>query len=151
MSRHATPEQVSACRDDLRLAEAGRREAAIDFLVATIDRELLLSGRQREQIAGALASGWDARWYDALELALGGHQVVPDVPDRLLTPHLSPSQRDAWRRLPKSRNRLWGVAIDQGGGPEMELELGVDPKTLERPARAYGVPGTAYEKARRVP
>ncbi len=149
--RHATPEQLSACRDDLRLGEEGRQEAAIEFLVATIDRELLLSGRQREQIAGSLASRWDVRWYDTLELALGGHRVIPDVPDRLLTPHLSPSQQDAWRRLPKSRNRLWGVAIDQGGGPEMELELGADPKTMDRPVRAYGVPGAAYGKTRIAP
>jgi hypothetical protein len=151
VSRHATAEQLSACRDDLQLAETGRREAAIDFLIAAIDRELLLGGRQREQIAGALASGWDVRWYDVLELALGGHQVYPDVPDRLIVPHLSPSQRDAWHRLPKSRRHLWGVAIDQGGGPEMELELGEDPKTLERPVRAYGTPLPAIEKARRVP
>jgi hypothetical protein len=141
--RHATPELRSACRDDLRLGEEGRREAAIDFLVATIDRELLLSGRQREQIAGSLASQWDVRWYDTLELALGGHRVIPDVPDRLLAPHLSSSQQDAWRRLPKSRNRLWGVAIDQGGGPEMELELGADPKIMDRPVQAYGQPKSA--------
>jgi hypothetical protein len=151
VSRHATPEQLSACRDDLRRGEEGRREAAIDFLIATIDRELLLSGRQREQIAGSLASEWDVRWYDVLELALGGHQVFPDVPDRLLTPHLSPSQRDAWNRLKKSRTRLWGVAIDQGGGPDMELELGADPKTLDRPVRAYGVPEPVHGKTRKAP
>lgn len=149
--RHATPERVSAYRDDLRLGEAGRREAAIDFLIAAIDRELLLGGRQREQIAGSLASGWDVRWYDVLELALGGHRVIPDVPDRLVAPHLSPSQRDAWRRLPKSRDRLWGVAIDQGGGPEMELELGADPKNMDRPGRAYGMPEPSYGKSRRAP
>ena len=56
VNRHATPEQLSACRDDLRRGEAGRREAAIDMVVATIDRELLLSNRQRKQIAGSLAA-----------------------------------------------------------------------------------------------
>jgi hypothetical protein len=128
VERHVTPEQKAACIDDFRLRLAARKEAGVAFLVATIDRELLLTDRQRHQIAESLSTHWDDRWCDALEFVLGSQTAIPRIPDRLVTGYLSATQQETWRRIPRFTNRLWGVNIDHGGDPAQEQELGGDAK-----------------------
>jgi hypothetical protein len=94
------------------------------MLVALLDRELLLTGRQRAQIGEALSAGWDDLWCDAIEVSTDGRVIIPDVPDRLVAPLLSAAQTEIWSHLSRQRGRLWAVNIDHGGDPAMEHELG---------------------------
>ena len=49
-------EQWDALQADLRLRAASRKDAAIDLLVAVLDRDLLLTGRQRQEISATVAN-----------------------------------------------------------------------------------------------
>ena len=151
VERHVTPEQKTACDDDLRLRQASRKEAGVDFLVATIDRELLLTDRQRRQIAESLSTHWDDRWCDALEFVLGSQTAIPRIPDRLVTDYLSATQQETWRRIPRFTNRLWGVNIDHGGDDAQEAELGGDAKVSLPAGRLPGRLGPSRaDKERRA-
>jgi hypothetical protein len=124
LERHVSPERMAALRADLHLREAARKEAAVDMLVAVLDRQLLLTERQRRQIVDSLSAGWDDRWCDAVEVATGGNVVIPNVPDRLVTPFLSDAQRETWSHLTRQWGRLWAVNIDHGDDLAVDQDLG---------------------------
>lgn len=122
--RHASREQAAALEADLRRRAASRKEAGVPLLVAVLDRQLLLTGQQREEIARSLSAHWDDRWCDGLEAAFTMGSRWPAVPDGLVVPYLSATQQECWRQIPRIRGRLWGVVIDHGGDAAMEQELG---------------------------
>ena len=124
VTRHVGREQWAALQADRLRREASRKEAGVPLLVAIIDRQLLLTGRQRRQIADSLSAHWDDRWCDALEATFTMGTRWPDVPDPLVTPFLSSTQLETWRQVPRIRGLLWGVVIDHGGDPATEQELG---------------------------
>jgi hypothetical protein len=141
--RHVSREQWDALQADLRLRGASRKEAGVDLLVAVLDRDLFLTGRQRREIAESVSAHWEDRFFDPLEVAFNDQSRCPKIPDELVTPYLSEAQREAWRRIPRLQGRLWGVTIDHGGGPDMERELGGDGKmasTARRPSVVAGLP-----------
>jgi hypothetical protein len=141
--RHLTVAQRATYEEDRRRREAARKEAGVDLLVAVLDRELLLTERQRQQLATSLSAHWDDRWCDALEVVLGQQTCFPKVPDRLVTPYLSATQQETWRRVPRFQGQPWGVAIDHGGDPDMERELGADPNTRNPAVQPKGRPRLA--------
>lgn len=134
-----TPQRRAALVADVRLQREARKQAGVDMLVAVLDRDLLLTGPQRRQIAGALSARWDDRWSDAIELAIGGSNVIPKVPEHLVTPYLSDAQCETWHHLSRFQGRLWGVSIDHGGDPAMDEDLGAAPKA-NRPSARLGLP-----------
>ena len=78
--RHVPAERWAAFQEDLARREANRKQAGVEFLVATLDRDLQLTGRQRDQLTQSLSAHWDNRWYSALEVTLGGNPCVPRDP-----------------------------------------------------------------------
>lgn len=142
VARHARPDQMAAYKADLERRAASRKEAGVPLLVAVIDRQLLLTARQREEIAESLSAHWDDRWCDGLEAAFTMGSRWPAVPDELVVPHLNATQQETWRQVPRVHGRLWGVVIDHGGDPAMEQELGakVDARPTPRPGDAVEAP-----------
>ncbi|MGP0065424.1 MAG: hypothetical protein ACLQGP_17700 [Isosphaeraceae bacterium] len=124
VKRHVPAGRWAAFQEDLGRRESSRKQAGVEFLVAILDRELRLSGPQRDQLEHSLSAHWDSRWYWALEVTLGGNACVPPIPDELVRPYLSETQRGIWSRTYKFEGPLWGVALDHGGDPEMERALG---------------------------
>jgi hypothetical protein len=124
LDRHVTPSRQAARRADLRRQEVGRREAGTEMLVALLDRQLLLTGRQRAQIGEVLSASWDGPWCDAVEASTDGRVVIPELSERLVEPFLSTAQKEIWSRLSRQRGRLWAANIDHGGDPAMDHELG---------------------------
>ncbi len=125
--RHVPAKQWAAFQEDLERREASRKQSGVEFLVATLDRDLHLSGQQRDQLTRSLSAHWDDLWYSALELTLGGSPCVPLVPDELVKPYLGETQQATWSRIYKFEGPLWGVALDHGGDADMENALGARP------------------------
>ena len=90
-SRHVTPEQLAAFHDDLRLAGGGPQGSrrSISWSPRSIGSCSSAGGSATRSPARCPPTG-TIRWCDALEVALGGHRVIPDVPDRLVTPLSEP-------------------------------------------------------------
>jgi hypothetical protein len=126
--RHVPADRWAAFQADLRRREASRKQAGVEFLVATLDRDLQLTIRQRDQLTQSLSAHWDGQWYSALEVTLGGSPCVPRIPDELVKPYLGETQQGIWSRMYKFEGPLWGVALDHGGDPDMENALGAEPK-----------------------
>jgi hypothetical protein len=141
--RHVPAERWAVFQADLKRREASRKQAGVEFLVATLDRELRLTGRQRDQLAQSLSAHWDGQWYSALELTIGGNPCVSQIPDELVKPYLSEIQQGIWSRMYKFEGPLWGVALDHGGDPEVEHALGAGPSPE---AQGIPLPGTYPKK-----
>jgi hypothetical protein len=95
----ATPEQQGRYVAEAKKRDAHRKEAAIHALVARLDRTLLLSSSQREQLLKMLESNWDEEW-GVLNGVMGDDEApLPAIPERLIMPLLTVSQRMAWKRF----------------------------------------------------
>jgi hypothetical protein len=143
---HLTLEQRAAYEEDLRLRQASRKEAGVDLLVAVIDRELLLTERQRQEIGASISAHWDDQWCDAAEAAFSHRSRRPGLPDPLVIPYLSAAQQATWHQMPRFQGRLWGVTIDHGGDPAMDQELGVDARGGRPVAMPYLVAAVVFRR-----
>jgi hypothetical protein len=94
-----TPLQSRRYQDELRKRTAHRKEAGVRGLVARLDGELMLTANQRDQISAALAANWSDAWGTFALLDHG--EQFPRVPDRFITPFLSPAQKKAWDKMEK--------------------------------------------------
>ena len=145
--RHATPEQLSACRDDLRLAGGGPPGSRDRF------------PRRHDRPGAAPRAGGSASRSPVAGLGVGcplvrrpragprgttGHPGRPrSAPDAASEPEpagslASPAEI---QESPLGRRHRSGRRPGDGAG------AGRDPKTWSRPVRAYGVPGRLGDRA----
>jgi hypothetical protein len=102
-------EKADRYRDELRKRDADEHAMCACALVAFLDRELLLSAKQRESLNAALAAKWDDSWCQTIEMGImQGQQYVPSVPDELIEPHLNAAQTDLWESMQKVGLINWG-------------------------------------------
>jgi hypothetical protein len=95
----ATPLQQRRYVAEAKKRDAHRRETAIHALVARLDRTLMLSTSQREQLLKMFESNWDEEW-GVLSGVMGDDEApLPAIPERLIAPLLTVSQRMAWKRF----------------------------------------------------
>ena len=94
-----TPLQSRRYEEELRKRAAHRKEVGVRGLLARLDGVLMLTDGQRNQISAALAANWSDDW-GTFALLDDGEQF-PRVPDRFITPPLSPAQKKAWDKMEK--------------------------------------------------
>jgi hypothetical protein len=94
-----TPLQSKHYEEELRKRTAHRKAAGVRGLVARLDGALMLTAGQRDQISANLAANWSEAW-GTFALLDDGEQL-PRVPDRFITPLLSPAQKKAWEKIEK--------------------------------------------------
>lgn len=95
----ATPAQWAMYQTEVKLRRDDRRDSAVDLVLFTMDHQLLLSARQRESIRHGLVDHWNPAWYDALlERNPVESEWMVKIPDDLVTPDLSPTQRQTWAK-----------------------------------------------------
>jgi hypothetical protein len=125
-------------------AEAAQRkqadkQAAIGSAVAQIDTALFLNQQQREKIVEAIDANWREGWEQWLMLWQYGGQYYPQIPDALVTPHLSDEQKTVWRGLQKVDFNSWGGGNERLGA-DNEWWEGKPPATNEKDKPAQSAP-----------
>jgi hypothetical protein len=115
IAKYVSPAQAARYRAEVKERNADEREACAHNLVATLDRALTLSARQRASLSEALSANWDRKWCSLVETgALEGQAFVPEIPDTVLKPILDASQMEAWHRIGKKTYwsvRLWQIGM----------------------------------------
>ena len=102
-----TPQQLAAFQAAGAQRAEGEKQTAILVAVAGIDAALFLTHEQRGQIVHDLAQNWDDQWMSWLEMWRYGGRYYPQIPDKLLTPHLTAEQRAVWSGLRKVNMNAW--------------------------------------------
>jgi hypothetical protein len=103
-----SPAQVARYEAEAAKRKAFRNLACARNLLVTLDDELFLTPKQREELCFDLSQNWDEAWTVTLALTSTNERgLIPAVPDELMMPHLDPLQRLLWRRLPKTGKIVW--------------------------------------------
>jgi hypothetical protein len=102
-------EQAARYQDELDKRAANRKRVAVSNLVARLDHDLVLTAEQRDKLATALAAQWNDAW-GQLELFQYGDQFTPNIPDNLVLPLLTETQKGVWRGGNRNQNVFWGWA-----------------------------------------
>jgi hypothetical protein len=116
VSECATPVQQARYQGESEKRAAHRRETAIHGLVARLDRMLILSSSQREQLLKMFKSNWNEEW-GLIGGVLGDDDgPLPAIPDKLIVPYLSATQRKLWKQHDKQAidaTEAYMAAVDE--------------------------------------
>ena len=127
MKRHLSSDQWALYQAEVDKRNASRKQAAIRYLVDSLDRDLYLSDQQRDKLTDSLSSHWDDRWHLYLEYVFHGNPFYPLGVDPIVTPLLSDVQRKVWQGFQKVGG-FWGFGGMFGGfmndNDALEEELG---------------------------
>lgn len=126
MKNDLTAEQFAHYQAESEKRNANRRQAAIRYLLSTIDQELYLSDEQRVKLTESLSSHWDDSWTMTLEYLLYGNQFHPLGVDPLVTPYLNAAQTKVWQGSQKiaavgGHFGVWGNFLNDNDALEEEL------------------------------
>lgn len=95
---------------------AYRRRVVASSLVSRMDRDLLLSKKQREQIQEALLANWKDEWgRNIIYQIQDDYQQYPNLPENKLLPLLNDRQTAIWKNIPKQQGIMWGWGGFMGG------------------------------------
>jgi hypothetical protein len=89
---------------DQRTAD-GRRSAALN-LVARLDREMILSAKQRDEITESLLAHWNDAWCASLQMFMYNDQFFPTIPDAHVVKFLNENQKKIWATIPKNQGQM---------------------------------------------
>ena len=97
-----TPEQFALYESETAKRREATKRAAIDFMVARLDRALWLSREQREKIVESMISHWQDSFENWLLYAQYQENMFPQLPFDIINPHLNAEQRSVWTTLSKT-------------------------------------------------
>lgn len=131
-----TPEQAGLYKAEVDKRAAATRRTTARNLVANLDEDLVLDAAQRQKLFDSLVANWDDKWGAGIELLLYGNNMFPNVPDKLVGPFLTPTQKKIWDRKPKNQMFFMGnnfnngnnAAIDEDGPPAVPANVGAERK-----------------------
>ena len=100
-------EQATRFQEELDKRTLDRRRAAAHNLVARLDREMVLSETQREQITESLLSHWNDAWCSSLQMFMYNDQFFPNIPDAHVVKFLNDAQKKIWPTIPKNQGAMF--------------------------------------------
>jgi len=98
VKENTTPAQQGRYQVELERRAAHQRQAAIQYLVARLDRILILSTDQRARLLQLFEKNWDDEWGAIVSIMDDDGASFPAIPHRLILPLLSPTQQEIWKR-----------------------------------------------------
>jgi hypothetical protein len=102
-------------------------------LVAKVDRVLILTAEQRDQLTEVLQTNWNDAW-NQLQMLMYGEQYFPLMPDAKILPLLTATQKAVWRGIPKGQVHF-GFDLGMMHGIDVgEEEWGAEAKEPTKPA-----------------
>ncbi|WP_406694892.1 hypothetical protein V5E97_28000 [Singulisphaera sp. Ch08] len=97
VNAHLSPDQGERYRVELEARSAEAKRVAILTVVAKLDHTLVLTVEQRSQLTDSLTSHWDESWETGLQHYNLDEQLIPPIPDPLISKFLSKSQIEVLR------------------------------------------------------
>jgi hypothetical protein len=97
---HLSPEQWARYRDQIEKRTAHRKQVAMRGMLARLEQKLRLTAEQRDKLGESLSSHWNPSWDNAVVL-IGTNSNLPDIPDPVILPFLTETQKAAWKAIEK--------------------------------------------------
>ncbi len=100
-------EQAARFQEEIDKRTADSRRASALILVARLDREMILSATQRDQITESLLAHWNDAWCSTLQMFIYNDQFFPMIPDAHVVKFLNEPQRKIWATMPKNQGQVF--------------------------------------------
>jgi hypothetical protein len=128
VKKYLTAEQQARYQLEVERRSIEEKRTAVGYLVAILDRNLLLSADHRDRLSESLSSHWDGTWCEPLEQIQSGNTLLPPVPDQYVVPVLDAAQTVTWREIQKLQSGLrsspfaWDMTIDEDPLKDVALD-----------------------------
>jgi hypothetical protein len=109
--KYVSPEDAERYAAAISHRSQMQRRVGAKLIVAELDRRLVLSESQREQLVNSIFEGLPTSWANATMMVMQNHQYLPQMPDDLVTPYLDAKQQAAWRTIQKADFASWGLSF----------------------------------------
>jgi hypothetical protein len=137
IKKHLSPKETALYEAEIDKRNASRKEAALSFLLDALDRDLVLSSKQREKLRESLCSHWEDSWYLFIEYHLYGKEFYETALESSVVPVLNENQKKIWQGLPKVQG-LWGFGVNTTVGAadndDLFADFGLAEKAQPKPA-----------------
>jgi hypothetical protein len=137
IKKHLSPEQWILYKSEIDKRDANRKQAALCFLLESLDRDLILSNKQRETLRESLVSHWEDGWCLSLEYVLYRYMSYETALEQYVVPVLNENQKRIWQGLQKVQG-LWGLGNTTPGAginnDDLFAEFGLTEKAQPKPA-----------------
>jgi hypothetical protein len=95
-----SPDQWTRYRDQLEKRNEHRKQVALRQLLVELEHELRLTAEQRDKLGESLSSHWTPCW-DSTGSFFDEDRIFPEIPDPVIVPFLTATQKAAWEKLEK--------------------------------------------------
>jgi hypothetical protein len=112
-------------------------------LVIRVDRLLVLTKEQRDQLTKILEKNWK-NTVNQWQIVKLGDQYLPTMPDEEIVPILTENQKNVWRGVPKG-SVSFGFTLNKIQMLELVEEIWEEPTGKQEPAKA--APGVKDKEA----
>ena len=99
-------EQAARFQEELDKRTLDRRRSAAHVLVARLDREMILSAKQREELSESLLAHWNDAWGSSMQMFIYNDQFFPNIPDAHVVKFLNDTQKKIWPTIPKNQGAM---------------------------------------------
>lgn len=118
LKRELPAEKFSVVEKEWQHRQEYERAATVAAAIFVIDERIRLEQKQQDAIGKAISENWENRFGTWRMLAQYNWEYLPNVPDKLIKPHLSEEQVEAWNAAPK---HMVGIGLGEEMIPADEL------------------------------
>jgi hypothetical protein len=121
VEKHLSSDQAGRYASELSRREEALARLVVLNIVAKLDKQFLLNGQQREQIAKVLEENWNDSWKQ-LQFHLHDDNYFPPLPEQQLLPLLTATQRTVWQGTYQGANVRFGLDFNFVAGIDVGAE-----------------------------
>jgi hypothetical protein len=101
VTKSVRPEQLKQFRRESDERDASWKRAVVHYVVAKLDRRLVLSAEQREKMTLAFTKNYSDEWEQFFPLWLQNDEYMPSFLESQVTPLLDQNQKNVWQGIQK--------------------------------------------------
>jgi hypothetical protein len=139
LKRELPPDTYGSIEKEWVHRQNYERAATVEAAIYLIDERMRLQEKQREAIAKGIIDNWEDRFGTWRTLAQYNWEYLPNIPDKLIKPHLTEEQVAVWDATPRHTvgmgmggdemgppDELWWDGIEEAAGGDLLRDLFVD-------------------------
>jgi hypothetical protein len=108
ISQNLPAETAASYKVECDKRSAFQKQMAVNNTVCMIDKKLMLTEAQRQQICDTLAKTWKDSDLPDQRTFTAGIEYIPPIPENCILPYLRPAQKAVWQTREPQLNIAFG-------------------------------------------
>ena len=145
-----SPEQKKGYAEESKKRKDHLKQITILNLVVVMDRRLVLTALQREQLTESLTKNWNPSWIGALQYLINNNEYLPRIHNKHVVKFLNDKQKVLWQGIQKVSfsplNNIW----IRSNGKVIEDDFAVEEEEADVNKDAAQKEAVKFDKTERV-